>query len=266
MECGLVLNQRQAEQCLCPYIGGRFLSSPQPSVGRIRPQWRCMHRFKQRSPEQGLDKESCRLTLFIVSRIDGQSIPIIGRTPDKTMSANSEEAKSVSNETEASNDSNVKRYNITMDKDHHDKVVKFVNDRGTTFSSFVRRAVEARRHRLENDDVAREFQPLLDEIESVGEGVENVAPLLDELRSLVEEQDDQKEPDTTTLGTVAPSDKMAKQVFSHINKMGSATIPELVEKTSLDRPTVRGVIARLESDFAIEELEEDGGVPAWEVK
>lgn len=153
-----------------------------------------------------------------------------------------------------------------MDEDQHDKIFEFAEERGTTFSSFVRRAVEARYHRLDNDDVARDFQPLLDEIESVGERVESLTPLLEQLRSLIEEQTAEKAPEGSTDDAAPFSDDVAEEVFGHIRRMESATIPDLVEQTSHDRPTVRGAIARLESDFVITELEDDRGVPAWGVR
>ncbi len=205
-------------------------------------------------------------TLRLVSRTDAQPPRKDCCTSTKIMSATHKDTESVSKETDDSSESNIKRYNITMDEEHHDEVVDFVENRGETFSSFVRRAVEARRHRLENDGVAREFQPLLDEIEGVGEGVENLTSQLDQLQSLIKEVAERNGDNVVSDDGDSLSNETTDSVLAHIRDIDGATIPELVEETSFERHTVQRAIARLEADFVITERDENGSVPVWEVR
>lgn len=222
----------------------------------------------ERNPSlrQGWYSGTFRPTLRSVSRTDDQPPGKDCCTSTRTMSSTQKDAESVSKETDDSSESNIRRYNITMDEDHHDEVVEFVENRGETFSSFVRRAVEARRHRLENDGVAREFQPLLDEIEGVGEGVENLTTQFDQLQSLIKELAERNGDDVVSDDSDPVSDETTDSVLAHIRDADRATIPELVEETSFERHMVQRAITRLEADFVITEIDEDGSVPGWEVR
>lgn len=182
------------------------------------------------------------------------------------MSTSDQHPQSAAEQTEDSNNSTIKRVNISMSEEHHDDLTTFLENRGTTFSGFVRRAVEARRHRIENDNIAREFQPLLDELEQVGNNVGDLTTQLDDLETLVGELAERNKQGESSSDSTQATDDAAEQVFARIRKSGEVTIPELVETTPLERSTIQRAIARLEADFAITELDGDDSTPAWEVR
>ena len=62
-------------------------------------------------------------------------------------------------------DEGIKRVNITINSARHEKLSDFAEERGLSFSGFVRRGAEELRHRLEDDGTDRELQPILGELD-----------------------------------------------------------------------------------------------------
>lgn len=161
----------------------------------------------------------------------------------------------------------MKRVNITMPEGLHKDITDFTDERGTSFSSFVRRSIVLLRSRLENDGTPREFQPLLKEIKDVEENVAELDSSMSQIqKSLADREGANKQNAVPADGAKSSDEWMANRIYAILKEEGSKSIPELTESSGFDRQNIQRGINLLRDSYAIKECTDNTDVSQWEVR
>lgn len=145
----------------------------------------------------------------------------------------------------------MKRVNISISPSRHDSLKQFAADREMSFSQFVRRACEEERHRLENDGISRDLQPLPSELDQINSRLDE----LDELRDALVEVQHRLEFAESRSQT--SREMVAEPIFHLLRNQGQLTLPEILENLDVERSRseARSGIALLRKEFRIRILE-----------
>ncbi|QZP36342.1 hypothetical protein [Halobaculum magnesiiphilum] len=154
-----------------------------------------------------------------------------------------------------------KRVNITISEGQHETLVDFAKENGMTFSELVRRSCAHFRNQHENDQTARELQPLLHEIRKHSDQLESQATLIEALGSRLDDLSESFEGDSDRSDL--SDEELADELWKILDKDETLTTLEIMEDTELDRRQVHRGLNRLRDSHVAREVETQSGGTGW---
>ena len=180
--------------------------------------------------------------------------------PARRQECDSEETQS-ENEPDEEATRTAKRVNITISEGQHETLVNFAKENGMSFSELVRRSCAQFRNQHENDQTARELQPLLHEIQKHSEQLESQSTLIEAFGNQLDDLSGSFEEDSDTSDL---SDKeLANELWKVLEEDERITIPEFVETTEFNRQQVHRGLNSLRDSHVVQQIETDSGGTAW---
>lgn len=136
---------------------------------------------------------------------------------------------------------------ISIHPERHQKLKEFAHEKGTNFSQLVREGAELVRYRHQNGGIPKEFHPLLQEIESVKEKIDETNQNLSDLTETVEEPGQDR------------SENYSESILELFYDGSQWTIPQIGKELSIAHEEVQSSLRILEDRHAIRRIEPDDG-------
>jgi DNA-binding transcriptional regulator GbsR (MarR family) len=154
-----------------------------------------------------------------------------------------------------------KRVNITISEGQHQTLVDFAEENGMHFSELVRRSCAHFRNQHENDQTARELQPLLHEIREQSEQLESHSTLIEALGDQLDHLSGAVNDDADEASL--SDEELAEDLWTLLKKEKELTILEMVNDTEFDRRQVQRGLNKLRDSHVVQTAENDSNETAW---
>lgn len=154
-----------------------------------------------------------------------------------------------------------KRVNITISEGQHQTLVDFAEENGMHFSELVRRSCAHFRNQHENDQTARELQPLLHEIQEQSEQLESQSTLIEALGDQLEHLSGAVDDDSDESNL--SDEELAEDLWTLLKKEEALTIPDMVKDTKFDHQQVKRGLNKLRDSHVVQRAESDSTETAW---